>query len=155
MERADGTPYDGFFDRQIYIQRMAEGQGARSVPEELRIIPSDAIVRYTFYPGEKDEEITVTVSRWEHPGVYYIITFICRVLRFLGWMSMHFHLWFQARHVKTGSQVEVKLFRYFSANNNYLSLSSQTDMPKVGASLYPNSSEARWRETFVSHEYSS
>ena len=62
VQRSDGTPYAGFFNRQIYIQRVHEGVGSRSVPEEKRLIPDDAIVRYTFYPGEGDEKIRVIVS---------------------------------------------------------------------------------------------
>ncbi|ELT94762.1 hypothetical protein CAPTEDRAFT_205314 [Capitella teleta] len=124
VQRADGTPYDGFYNRQIYIQRIATGSGAKSVPEELRVIPSDAIVRYTFYPSESDETIRVT-----------------------------------AHHPNTGSQVEVRLFRYFSANNKYLALSSHTDMPKIvaggnillGSSLVMNTRQKTF-SVAVSHE---
>jgi hypothetical protein len=81
VERSDGTPYNGFFNRQINIMRVHEGVGSRQVPEEKVVIPDDSLVRYTFYPGDNDEKITVTVSIcgfFQHPSshthsVHYIL----------------------------------------------------------------------------------
>ncbi|ELU06775.1 hypothetical protein CAPTEDRAFT_193982 [Capitella teleta] len=60
VERSDGSPYIGRYNRQVNIMRMHEGVGAKSVPEEKRVIPDDSLIKYTFFPGDNDVKIKLS-----------------------------------------------------------------------------------------------
>ena len=58
----DGSPYKGFFKKQIVVQRIHEGDPSDVITEEKLVIPDDHVVRYSFLPEQNDRKITVRVS---------------------------------------------------------------------------------------------
>ena len=68
VQRSDGTPYEGFLNRQIAIQTIYEGSNPRSVNEDKMVVPDDSVVRYTIQPEEGDTKIKITVSNRANKG---------------------------------------------------------------------------------------
>lgn len=61
--RADGTKYDGFYDRQLTVSLAMEGPSATStIPEDKQIIPDDNVLNYEINPDADARVIRVTVS---------------------------------------------------------------------------------------------
>ncbi len=60
--RSDGTPYKGFYNRQVMVQVIHEGDGPTRQFDEKVIIPSDSVVRYEVRPRSFDRLIRITVS---------------------------------------------------------------------------------------------
>lgn len=61
VQRSDGTPYQGFLNRQIAVQVFYTGTRSRTIPEEKLVVPDDSIVRYTVNPEEGDKKIIIRV----------------------------------------------------------------------------------------------
>ena len=62
VSRSDGSPYQGFYYRQLMIHVTRVGGSADSDPEDKVIIPDNGIVRYEVMPGKDDEIIIIRVS---------------------------------------------------------------------------------------------
>lgn len=61
VSRTDGSPYNGFFGRQLMIHVTREGDTTVTEPEQKVIIPDTGIVQYQILPTEQDDIITVRV----------------------------------------------------------------------------------------------
>nr|UCK81481.1 macroglobulin-complement related protein-like 3 [Arenicola marina] len=60
--RTDGTPYKGFYNRQVLVQISHSGDGASKQYDEKLVIPSDSVVRYEIRPRAIDRHIKITAS---------------------------------------------------------------------------------------------
>lgn len=60
----DGSPYVNSRHRQVIIYTSVRKQGSnvRTLPKEVKIIPDNSIVQYSYTPGADDEMIVIRVS---------------------------------------------------------------------------------------------
>ena len=66
MQRADGTKYDGFYDRQLIVSVTSDNTGggaSTSIAEDKQIIPDDNVLQYTVTPLDGDRLLRINVRR--------------------------------------------------------------------------------------------